>query len=397
MIPFNPELIRFEYVRLKSVSTALGGSLRILDQELSDRADEQITVRYEVPFAVARQYQKRNKPSSYLIPVDACIVWYGDQIVNIEKRSVAINHDRNGIDMTDLNGGNTWPADSEICFNKYVLLMVSKTDRWYTDGIYLYELPENISNVIRDATRLTNDGIFRGVSVQALKLADLQHKELIRNPATRSIVACVQSNGQVILTPPIWKNVLDVRKGNLTVDPKAPKCGRFDLIEENFSVNLEFALNAGKTIGSIFGYNHISPLNLDELMIHLRTVNLPKVPKFVRATFGISIPFLQAFAWVAGLTAKCETMSDFVKMRGLMKQLCTKGIFKTSLLQCVHKTSNTAPPLAINKEEALEMVATTYKDRELELYWKATNVKADKKFGGSDQSVRNAIGAMVEY
>jgi hypothetical protein len=397
MIPFNKELIRFEYVKLKSVTAGGGGSLRIRDVEASKETETLITVRYDVPYAVARQYQKLHKPASYLVPVDACIVWYGDQIIAIEKRKIVVDHNSMGIDQTDLRGGNTWPADCEHNFNTRMLPLVMSSDRWFTDGIYAYELPDNLHTEIHNAERLTADGMFRGINVSALKFADMEHKQLIELPSTRSIVACVHSNGQVILTPPIWKNVSDVRKsGDSDLSNSDKKLGRFDLIEKNFNVNLEFALNAGKKVGAIFGYDQILPLKLDELMIHLCTVNLPKVPKSVRATFGISIPFLQAFAWVAGLTAKCESMSDFVKMRGLMKQLCTKGIFSSSLLKDVYKTENKEQPPALDKDQALEAVATIYNDSDHEVYWRTTMAKANKQAGDVDTSVLNAIGAMVD-
>ena len=71
MIPYNNSLVRFEYIKLKSVSTALGGSARILDVEASKAQEKDVTIRYEVPFAVARQFQQENKPASFLIAKDA--------------------------------------------------------------------------------------------------------------------------------------------------------------------------------------------------------------------------------------------------------------------------------------------------------------------------------------
>jgi len=374
MIQFNSELIRFEYVKLKSVSVAMGGSLRILDQELST-PDKQMTARYQVPYAVARQYQQANTPSSYIVPVDACIAWYGDQIVNIEKRAAAIiSHDHMGIDMTDLEGQDRWMSEAEFNFNRDVAPIVSNSDQWYTDGTFIYELPSDMNIAIHGADRLSEDGMFRSVTVNSIKFSHMSSRRLASDVDQRTLVACVHSNGQVILTPPIWKDVTSMRGQNISTEGSQY---RFDAIDAQFNVNLEFALNAGKTIGSVFGYNHIAPLKLDELMIHLCTVNLPKVNKSVRATFGIGIPFLQAFAWVAGLSSKCESMADYTAMRGLLKQLCTKGIFVDSLLKKVFSTDHCTLPPTLDKQEILDQV------------------RANEKFERDQRNLTTTVAALI--
>lgn len=381
MISFNPDLVRFEYVELKSVSTALGGSARVYDAEASEEQGKEVTVRYEVPFAVARQFQQVNKPASFLIPRDACLVWFGDQIVAIEARPEGRHNN------IALPSGRKWIATAEHNFDKYIKPN-AVGDRWFTDGTFIYQLPANLESEIEYAEFLTADGMFRGLTVEAYKFADLSFTQLISERSTRSIVACVHSNGDVILTPPIWKNVLDIRKEN-----NEDTTHRFDMINDNFHVNLEFALNAGRAIGEVFGYDHIGPLKLDELMIHLRTVNLPKVPKSTRQTFGISMPFIQAFAWVAGKTAKCTSMRDFTKMRALMKQLCTKGIFRSQMLNKIYADNATqCAPKLVNPADALKHVEINIPKDDLHDFWRRGKTDDSK----IDQSVLNAIGTMIE-
>lgn len=386
MIPFTKSLIRFEYIKLKSVSVALGGSLRVYNEEKSVAADKEITERYEVPFAVARQYQKLNKPASYLVPIDACIVWFGDQIVYVESRT------RNDVfDKTTLPSGREWISRSEMNYDRF---LKNIDGQWFTDGSYVYQLPTDFAHYIEHAEYLTSDGKFRGVSVQSYKFADLEFSQLMENASTRSCVACIDSNGGVILTPPIWKNILDIRKENGGDDNPENKRFRFDLINEKFAVNLEFGLNAGRTIGEVFGYDHIGPLQLDELMIRLCNVNLPNVPKSIRATFNIGMPFMQAFAWVVGLTGKCTTMSDFTKMRSLLKQLCTKGIFTSRSITDVYRTEETAQmgaPKMIDPKDALANI-TSKTDMDLRAFWMQGKTDEAKV----DRSVLNAIGAMLD-
>lgn len=383
MIPYDNSLVRFEYVELKSVSQALGGSVRIIDQDASEQQDKEVTVRYEVPFSVARDFVKTHKPASFIVPKDACIVWFGDQIVAIETRP---DTDHRHI---DLPSGQSWMSLAQLNFNR-TLSKQAVGPNWFTDGTFVYELPSNLEAQIQSADYLTHDGLFRALSVEAYKYTNLSDTRLMDERLTRSCVACIHPNGDVILTPPIWKNVLDIRKQSGEKESDTVSY-RFDMINTEFHVNLEFGLNAGRTIGSVFGYNQISPLMLDELMIHLRTVNLPKVPKSTRATFGIGLNFLEAFAWVAGKTAQCENMSDFSKMRGLMKQLCTKGIFRTQTLDRIYKKDvpQNAPQM-IDPAQALRHVEDNVDDDTKYEFWRRG--KSEEKM---DHSVANAIGSMI--
>jgi hypothetical protein len=326
-----------------------------------------------------------HKPASYLVAIDACVVWYGDQILYVESRNMNDVHNH-----ITLPSGRDWISRSEMNFDRYLKNLPGE---WYTDGSYLYQLPADLDHYLEHAEYLTNDGMFRGVLVESYKFANLEFSQLMEETATRSCVACV-SNNSVVMTPPIWKNILDIRKEGGGEDNPENSVSRFDLINRKFSVNLEFGLNAGRTIGEVFGYDAISPLQLDELMIRLCTVNLPNVPKSVRATFDIGMPFLQAFAWVVGMTGKTTTMSDYTKMRSLLKQLCTKGIFTTKSIDDVYATPKAAQqgsPKMLDPKDALASVSSMKND-ELRSFWLQGKTNEAKV----DQSVLNAIGAMVQ-
>lgn len=377
MISFDNSLIRFEHVLLKSVSVALGGSIRIYDEDESEKQDKEVTIRYKIPLAVARQFQVSHKLSSFIVPAPAVVVWFGNMIVHIEKQPDGYEHQ-----------GIEWKPRSQINYEQYIVPK-TKTGQWFTDGTYIYELPQHIEEKIEMASCLTFDEMFRAVTVESFKFADLDAISFEGDPVERSMVAVVTTAGDVVLTPPIWKNVLDIRASDNNVKESNY---RFDLIDQHFHVNLEFALNAGRTIGEIFGYDHIGPLNLDDLMIHLNTVNLPKVPKSTRSTFGIGMSFTHAFAWVAGKLSKTTSMHDFARVRSLLKMLCQTGIFRSHAIDKIYKedSSYTAPQM-IDPRAALQHVETNVNKNDLYDFWRQG--KDDDKV---DQSVRNAIGAMVE-
>jgi hypothetical protein len=65
-------------------------------------------------------------------------------------------------------------------------------------------------------------------------------------------------------------------------------------------------------------------------MIELHTVNLPNIPKQVKATYDIGIQFTHTLAWLLGLSRKANTIDTYVMMRSLLKYLTTKGIFRNN-------------------------------------------------------------------
>ena len=358
MIKFNPDLVRFEYCLIKSVTTALGGSVRLYDAEESKRLGKSVTARYEVPFAVARQFKEAHKHTDYLVPVLGCLVWYGDQIVMIDRGPHHLNHE-------NLFGENKWTSSLETTYNKHGRAVCAmKPDTWFTDGTYVYQVPDDLEMAINMGENLTNDRMMRGVTVSAWKFADLNHPSLISNPGTRTLVAIVTGD-TVILTPPIWKNVLDIRKNDQNEEGVVD--GRFDMLDKHFQVNLDFAISAGRAVGDVFGFDHIGPLQLDELMIALCTVNLPSVQKSKRSTTPIGLTFIHAFAWVAGLIAKCGNMSDYTKMRAVLKMLATKGIFKRDLLENSMKSG--VKPQLMDKNTALQVAGDKLKDMSMADYW----------------------------
>ena len=395
MIPFIQDQLRVEYVKVKSVSSTLQGSMRILDEEATKDAGHEVIKRIVVPFAVARMFKQVNPVSRFLVARDAAVVWYGDQVVQIELRAQTeykLNWD----------GTNRWTSKVEQNIRKHIMPRTAK-GTWYTDGVYIYKLPDDMDKALEQAEHLTKGGMFRGINVFALGFKHLMDHMLVQEVHTRSLVAIVSKDNSVILTPPIWKNIAQIRSSKISEEEQTEDDGttarlRFDIVDDLFDVNLEFALNAGRVIGRIFGNKHIRPLRLPELMINLCTVNLPKVQKTVRETYGVGLPFLHAFGWLAGLISRCETMSDYISMRGLMKQLLTKGLFKSDLIKKVHEVKQHGiKPKFLNKNEALASVALSMTPEQIQDYWmrfETTNDRKRTKKNGDTIIQENTIGTI---
>jgi hypothetical protein len=155
----------------------------------------------------------------------------------------------------------------------------------------------------------------------------------------RWCLAFVSGSGQFAITPPVWKEMkingqLLITRDKMT-NKESVELARtsLDKINADVNVNLAFALKAGRDIGSLYGHEAIEPLALEDLMIRLQTINLPKVPKAVKNTFEIDMDLLQALAWSVGMIARARTLPELIETRGLLRYLTTKGIFKNKMFQ----------------------------------------------------------------
>lgn len=327
MIPFDIEKMYVEHVRLKNVTTALGGSISILDAERSTDKKE-VFKRIPVPFAVARSFIKEHEVSKYFKPVLTAVTFYDGRIVALERHPLG----GLGEEITEgLFGVKHWFSESEKNLDNMILPLTSHGE-WFIDGTLLYTVP---SSSIANAEWLTSDGKFRSINAEAIKLAEMGSKEI--DTIDRVCLQYISSNGAMGITSPLWKKLGKIGSKQLDrVDTDDSDDGavinedefQFDRVDEHLAVNLSFALKAGTEIAEIFGYDSIEPLQLDKLMVQLKTVNLPKVPKAVKQTFDIGLSFTHTVAWLIGLTQRVETLESYMVLRSLLKHLTSKGVYR---------------------------------------------------------------------
>lgn len=333
MIKFDSSKLRTEHVHLKACTTALGGSVRVVDDHLTATTGKEVYKKVKVPMAVVRAFQETHKMSQYFKPVVTALVYYEDQVVAMERHPLGTL----GQDVAEnfLGEMRTWVSDCERNIERFIKPRTTEND-WYVDGKYIYHFANDIDSSVREGDFMTKDGKFRAVEVITIQLSHLDDRTKIQ-PATRTCLAFVASNGQHALTPPIWKNLSNVGTTNLKDgDTGSDKTYQFDEIDNQLSVNLSFVLRAGNEIGTLFGHEAIEPLQLPELMIKLRTVNLPNIANPVKQTYNAGIQFTHAMSWLIGLTARSDTMDGYMALRGLLKYLTTKGIFRAQLFDPHH-------------------------------------------------------------
>lgn len=363
MVIFDVSALRVEKVFMKSCTTAQGGSMLVLDEAESERTGKEILHRIPVPMAVIRQLQQRHKMSRYLKPVPTALVYYGDLVVAVERHPLGTQGE---MTYEGLDGTTEWHTDSESNIMRVLEPLVMHSDReWFIDGKFIYTFPVDVLTSVEEGEYLSADGKFRAAEVTSLKLADLPNREKL-HPVDRTCLAYVTEDGQFALTPPIWKDVAGVGKTVVSKvnketnkEEKEERRYQFDMVDEYLSVNLNFALKAGKEIGELFDYEAIEPLQLPELMVTLSTVNLPNVANAVKSTFDCGMKFTHAISWLIGMSTRIDSLDSYIVVRSLLKYLTTKGIFRKSLFNqesVFKKGMNSTDVPTRTSEEAVQFV-----------------------------------------
>lgn len=312
MIKFQSENIQFKFVWLKSITTALGGSLTYLDEETNS------ILRMDCPFAIARSFIKLHKGhTQYLKPVLTCIMMYDDLIIGLERHPLG---SLGKIEEDGVFGVTHWKPNCQIVYNDFIIPTMEGTE-WYFDGRYAYTFDhDNLDGIVDEGRHLTKDGRFRAIEVAAIDFQEIKNGE----DSAESVRLCIAfvDNGKYAISPPVWKDGFNLTEGE----------NRFDYINDCYGVNLNFVLKAGTEIGKAFGYRSTEILDLARLMIELKTVNMPNLSKELKETYNTQLPFQTMFAWLLGVQNKADTLKTYLITRSMLSYLTKKGIFKKNSL-----------------------------------------------------------------
>lgn len=379
MFKFELQKLKVINVHTVSITTALGGSITIIDKEATEREGKRVTRRLEIPFAVARAFIKANKHSRFLVPIEVAITYYDNMVVSVEKKLPNALYDDDG----------NWMSTSDYVARR-ILPEVTEQGDWYTDGVNIYCVPDDWQDS-SNRESLTANGRFYAVTTKGVRFQDMPIINLMKHPATRSCVAFKSANG-CVLSPAIWKNVMDIHGQRKTKNDDQQAVKRFDMLGQQMFVNLEFVLSAGKQLGGMFGYEHIAFLELDRHMINLNTVNLPKVPKAIRSTYDTQLQFSMCLAWLFGYLTRCQTLEQYCSIRGLIKTLCNKGLFDRKSTEALFDQE---PPEAISDKQALENITNRWGQLAISTYFMA---KGDLKKvdAGSAESITRVLAGEVD-
>ena len=326
LLSFDPSQVRFQNVKIKRVTTALGGSISVLDEDHFEKTGKEKFHKIEIPMSLARMFKVKYKVQQFLVPHESMIMWYGDNVVSIEKavENLRIKVDFDGVERK-------WTSNVERhykdLFNRE---FANPLKDWYFDGLYVYHFSnDNLKELVAMSRVLDETGRFRAVDVSAIHLTYLNFKPA--QTEKRSCVAVVIDDDTFSISAPIWKQFDEkarlVKSDDDEDGGKNSLISSFKGIDAQIAINLNFALRAAKDLANQFGYESIQPLQLPKMMVTLRTVNLPRLPKEVKSTTDIGLKFTHGLSWLLGLQYNATTPEQFHTIRQMVKYLMTKGFY----------------------------------------------------------------------
>lgn len=326
MIRFDINKLSVEHVKLKAITTALGGSVSILDEQASAVAGKDVFERVPMPMAVARIFIKKHD-SKYVVPIPCAVTYYDGHAVAIESHPEGARAKKThiGLDGQEVE----WYSESEKNIDS-IIPALTKTGDWFVDGTFIYRFNDS------ERVNMSTDGKFRSIPVDTINMTRMESPVFV---AERSCLAFYVDREHFAVSPPIWKNLMSVGTRQLdksdddssddeSVGSAEVAIGQFDRIDQYLSVNLGFALKAASELIDVFGYDSIEPLGLADLMIQLRTVNLPNMPRELKRSYDTGMKFTHAVAWLLGLLSRTETLESYKVLRSLLKYLTTKGVYR---------------------------------------------------------------------
>jgi hypothetical protein len=398
MIRFDATKLVTKHMQIKMVSGALGGMLTFLDDKRSKQAGKEVFGKIRIPYHLTRHFAKKYRITKYIKPVLTAVTFYEDHVVCLERHPLG----NLGREKTEgLFGEVTWQSDSQVNSDK-ILKSLMMDRNWYIDGSYVYHVSEEN---LKEAEVLSSDKKFRQVKVEAIKLAALGDKPELEQ---RVCLAFYPKTGEMALTPPIWKTLTNIGQRQLTakgdtrnddevendssvtyIHQEADKT-QFDKVDDHLCVNLGFALKAGRVLSDVFGYDSIEPLGLDDMMIQLRTVNLPNIANEVKQTFDTGLKFTIAIAWLIGMTRRVETLDSYIALRTLLKHLTTKGVYRKGAFK-PESIFKSGQDLTSVKRMTLAEAKAQIKTLSLDDFLKASRLAREAE-NGETGPVRDAIG-----
>ncbi len=324
MIEFDINKFRVENVHLKYVTKSRGGNMSVLDT--SNKSDKETFVRRSLPAHVADVFQRHHKMNRFLKPILAAVCYYEDTVVALQLHPMG-NIGNESI-KTPL-GIQRWVSNIEHNIENKIT-EVTSTGKWFIDGSVIYKFT-NKGNI-----DLTKDGCFQALEVETYRLTDLSQAKI--DMSIRTCISYTTGNGKISISPPIWKSMGTIgdKKVDHLSDDEAMCLGiskhQFDKVDKLLAVNLNFALHAATVITDHFGYESIEPLRLDDLMVALKTVNLPRLNRSIKGTYDIGMKFTHAVAWVLGFIEKDMPLESYAATRSMLRYLTSRGIIHRTAL-----------------------------------------------------------------
>lgn len=307
MLSFDAESLEVKLMHVKFCTTGKGGYIITVENGTETN--------HPINPTMARNFSKTyNGQTKFLNPVLAAVTFYEDVIVAIES-------------MAELQviDGQPIPWNSFSSVARLKREIIASPHKFFFDGEFLYAFHKGIKSI----RNLNKSGNLFAICVVAYKLSKLN--QVTGTYETERYCVGFRAGKDVGITGPNWSSYellikSDKSKSTTTKFP-------MDSMDANMGVNINFALKASNIISDIFGFEAIEPLNLHELMINLRCVNLPNIPQHAKMTYDIGMKVSHALAWMVGLLKKTDNIHDIMNLNNLITFLFTWGTYSKEMIE----------------------------------------------------------------
>lgn len=342
MFQFDASKVQFKRVKVKSINT-LAGSINIVDESYLTK--EKIT-KLECSNIITRTFKSVHDITFFQVPHECCIMLYDGIVIALEK---AVLNERTYIGLDDKE--HLWTPDLEKNFKK--LLEMLGNHEWYFDGSYVYSFKKSLDLAIQGGDYRNDDGSIRAIKCYAILINLMGYNDDLYE-LERNCLGYIADNGDYSISPPLWKGNTFITTATIDAGNGETLVGRYDYLDANYVVNLQFAIVAGINITKVFGYKTIEPLQLPKLMVQLLTVNLQSIPTEIKQTFDIGMSVSQATAWLMGLLLRVKSFEDYMAMSKLLKYLVQTGTTKRTKLSDMYINGTEAEIPLLTMEQAYE-------------------------------------------
>jgi hypothetical protein len=315
MIEFNKDLLTFKYISVLKVSTH--GIITHMDE------NEEVK-KLKCPPFIVQQFKKKAHKSNFRFGKKSCILFYDNYPIAIDTPTALFFNLKDKADFLE-----NWTSKFERGIEQIKEKLETdefKNNKAFIDGKFLFMLEEDKEAkedepAYKNLTQASDDGFYTA-SCKAFNLKNLSSDSFALTKRT-AIIYHIKNNDTNEYVTAVSPTISGIKYKD--IDTKEVN---FDKMDKCFYVNLNFILNSTKTVGESYGFEAISFLDLEEVLIKMNTVNLFSFPDYIRNITPIKQSFKECLSWIIGLSYREKNLEYLIEYRTILAGLLEKFIIK---------------------------------------------------------------------
>lgn len=294
------------------------------------------------------------KPTCFFKPKKAFLVCYDGYPISLEfvmaevyyysgKSNNSTLIKRSDEELEELI--SRWETEQRKYKENLIALIEKYPDsKFYFDGKYVNVINDSILEKSKD---ISKDGSFKIVNVPAIGLRKLNITDrfMMYYNAVNPI-----NNEKVNAYLPTFSKVTSLMKS-------------LEEVNEKYFVNLKFVIDSSKHIGNHFGVGALQFLQIEDIMLDLKVLNIHSISDSVLRFNYFSKDIIPVLAWIAKFSYRSENINQLLNIKTLLSKLFTVNDgHLSSISRIVEFENNTFVPTLVkvkeyrNEEEVQKMI-----------------------------------------